>query len=99
MKGSGKEAARQRRTIVVSFLLLLSVFFLPLHYHPLGAAAQITKDCSCVHGTRTEAGLTAALADFTFAPTSCPVTGDIQSSTGFLLVLSAHIRAPPVAAL
>jgi hypothetical protein len=99
MQRSGSAAVQQRRTVVVSFLLLLSVFFLPLHYHPLGAAAQITKDCACIHGTRTELGLTSASADFTPVLAFLPVTGEIQDSSGYLLVQSGHIRAPPVAAL
>src|SRR3954447_22418948 len=99
MQRSGSAAVQQRRTVVVSFLLLLSVFFLPLHYHPLGASAQITKDCACIHGVRTEVGLGSASADCTPVITLLPVTGKIQDSTGYLLVLSAHIRAPPVAVL
>ena len=92
MKRSGSAAA-------VSFLLLVSVFFLPLHYHTVGTAAQITKDCSCVHGTRTEVGLTSASADSTLVFTAFPLAGDIQDPTGYLLTASGHIRAPPVAVL
>ena len=90
---------RRGSTAALSFLLLLSVFFLPLHYHPLGTAAQITKDCSCVHGTRTEVGLTSASVGSTLVFTTFRLTGDIQDSTGSLLIASGHIRAPPLAVL
>lgn len=37
---------------VVSAATLLFVFFLPLHFH-FAFTAQVVKECSCVHGTRT----------------------------------------------
>ena len=46
-----------------SVCLILAVFFLPLHFHVTSAiASQITKDCICLHGSRTQAHLTAAPA-------------------------------------
>ena len=46
-----------------SAVLLLAVFFLPLHFHAATASAsQLTHECSCLHGTRTEMGLTAVAA-------------------------------------
>ncbi|HEY3169266.1 MAG TPA: hypothetical protein VGK57_18685, partial [Candidatus Binatia bacterium] len=34
-------------------------FSLPFHFHAASAlTSQITKECSCVHGTRTQIGLT-----------------------------------------
>jgi hypothetical protein len=38
---------------VVSVALLLFVFLLPLHFH-FSFAAQVTKECSCIHGTRAQ---------------------------------------------
>jgi len=41
----------------ISALLFLSVFFLPLHIHVATAAtAQLSKECSCMQGTRTQLG-------------------------------------------
>ena len=35
--------------------LALAVFFLPLHFHvTLANASQVTKECGCLHGTRTQ---------------------------------------------
>jgi hypothetical protein len=42
--------------------MLLFVFFLPLHFHPVSGSGQVAKECSCVHGTRTQAGLAPAPA-------------------------------------
>jgi hypothetical protein len=44
----------------LSVCLILTVFFLPLHFHVTSAiASQVTKECSCVHGTRTQLATTA----------------------------------------
>lgn len=98
MNRSESKPARRRRTCVISFLLLIGVFFLPLHYHPLNAAAQITKDCACVHGSRTESGLASASAISAPLFAAQAVVADIYYCTGYVLVLSGHIRAPPIAA-
>jgi hypothetical protein len=42
---------------LVSLILFLTVFFLPLHFHPVAATAHVIKECSCIHGTRTEMGM------------------------------------------
>jgi hypothetical protein len=40
--------------------LALAVFFLPLHFHLTSAiASQVTKECGCLHGTRTQLAMTA----------------------------------------
>jgi hypothetical protein len=42
----------------VSVVLLLTVFFLPLHFHASTAiSSQLTKECTCLHGTRAQAHL------------------------------------------
>ena len=44
-----------RRCLSVS--VLLALLFLPLHVHTLSAnSAQLTKECICLHGSRTQAG-------------------------------------------
>jgi hypothetical protein len=90
-----KSGLRIRRA--TNLTILLFVFFLPLHFHAVTAgAAQITHECSCVHGTRTQVGITAA-------------AGLWATSLGFVLLRSFEsqiasqtqisfqsIRAPPV---
>ena len=44
-----------RRWVNVS--LLITLFFLSLHFHVAVTAPQLAKECSCIHGSRTEAGL------------------------------------------
>jgi hypothetical protein len=44
----------------ISAFLFVSVFALPLHFHAASAVtSQVTKECSCLHGTRTQLGLVA----------------------------------------
>jgi hypothetical protein len=80
---------------LVSLLLFLTIFFLPLHFHPVAATAHLTKECSCIHGTRTEMGMVSAQVDW--AP---PIGQIFQESfkPDFFLSLVASlqsIRAPP----
>jgi len=50
----------------VSVATLLFVFFLPLHVH-FSLTAQVAKECSCLHGTRTQ--LAPQIDSPTVAPT------------------------------
>lgn len=50
-----------RRTCDPGWLVLLlaaAIFFLPLHFHVSSAAAQVSKECICLQGSRTLATLT-----------------------------------------
>jgi hypothetical protein len=47
-------------------ILLAFLVFLPLHYHAVTATSQLAKECSCVHGTRTQ------LIFYADAPTFTP---------------------------
>jgi len=40
----------------IGAIVFLALFFLPLHFH-FSAVAQVSKECSCVHGTRTQLAL------------------------------------------
>ena len=79
----------------VSAGILLFVFFLPLHFHSVAATAHVAKECSCIHGKRTEMGMAPVQADW--AP---PIRQVFYEP--FELQLSSHvvtslqlIRAPP----
>jgi hypothetical protein len=79
----------------ISAFLVLSVFALPLHFHASALTSQVTKECSCLHGTRTQLGLVAAA--FQCAPVS---HFDLEPSLEpqcFSQVVAdlSHIRAPP----
>jgi hypothetical protein len=76
-------------------VLFLTVFFLPLHFHPITATAHVTKECSCIHGARTAMGMAPVQVDWTppirqvfFEPL------ELQLSSGLITTLQL-IRAPP----
>jgi hypothetical protein len=83
-----------RRIIGVGMLLF--VFFLPLHFHPVATSVKVAKECSCVQGTRTLASLVPAAADWTPVLTAQPVQSgsfDYSSTVRFQI---HGIRAPPL---
>jgi len=41
---------------LIALVSLLAVFFLPLHSHAKFGTAQVSKECACVHGSRSEMG-------------------------------------------
>ena len=85
-----------RPCTLVSSALLVALFFLPLHFHPFTPAAQLTKECSCYHGLRTQAGLAPAQADWTPAFHASLVFAYEPQVFGWFSVDSHAIRAPPL---
>jgi len=81
---------------LVSLLLFIAVFFLPLHFHPAAATAQVAKECSCVHGTRTEAGLAPAAAGWTPVLTAQTVAKEFFDCLSYARFQIHGIRAPPL---
>jgi hypothetical protein len=83
-----------RRRFVGAFLFL-TVFFLPLHFHPATPTAHVAKECACIHGARTEMGMAPVVIDWT-PPSACFVEEFFQPglSSRFVVALQS-IRAPP----
>jgi hypothetical protein len=79
----------------ISAGILLFVFFLPLHFHSIAAKAQVTKECSCVHGTRTEAGLAVAPVSWIPVLAAQTVASTSLDGLGHVLFDNHGIRAPP----
>ena len=52
----------QKYNRLLGVLLLFAFFFLPLHSHPHQGTAQVTKECACIQGSRSEIGLPPAAA-------------------------------------
>jgi hypothetical protein len=75
--------------------MLLFVFFLPLHFHPVAAPVQVAKECSCVHGSRTDAGLAAAPAVWIPVLPAQPVTSESLDWLSNVRFQNHGIRAPP----
>lgn len=81
----------------VGAILFLTVFFLPLHFHVATASnAQIKKECSCIHGSRTQTGQVAPLT--VSVPVVCQVAifSIHQESFVSRSVRNQFSRAPPV---
>jgi hypothetical protein len=79
---------------LLSIGLLLFVFFLPLHFH-FSPGSQLSKECSCAHGTRKQLALSE----------NAPISFS-QLQTIYITVLSTsvwidsysrpqNVRAPP----
>ena len=45
-----------KRNRAVGAVLFLCVFLLPLHLHAYTATPELQKECSCLHGSRTQLG-------------------------------------------
>jgi hypothetical protein len=87
------ERASPRRLVVV--LLFLTIFSLPLHFHPIAAAAQVAKECGCVHGSRSEPGLAPAAQWCGFLTAFECITVDAQSASDYDFHRDPRTRAPP----
>lgn len=83
---------------LVSFLLFLTVFFLPFHFHALTVASQVSKECSCLSGTKTQSGLAilpaGSIPVFEYQAVIPPVQVWPDPRIGSI----RHIRAPPAQA-
>lgn len=79
----------------VSVFLFLTIFFLPLHFHVAVKTPQLAKECSCIHGSRTQTGLAAPPVKWLPAIT-CQLI-EICSKTEFIFhaVSTKASRAPP----
>lgn len=76
-------------------LLLFFVFFLPLHLHVGAAPAQINKECSCAHGSRTQLALAPEPLELVPAhPVSRLPLWEPEAPTA-CVVRHSTIRAPP----
>jgi hypothetical protein len=79
---------------LVGLGLLLFVFFLPLHFH-FSVASQISKECSCAHGTRKQLALSEV------GPTNSPqfraIPLVVPSTSVWIESYSKpqNVRAPP----
>ncbi len=82
---------------LVSALALVFVFFLPLHFH-FSITSQVTKECSCLQGMRTQLAPTAS--HLTIIPQLCVFqVADLLISV-WMESESAqqHVRGPPALA-
>jgi hypothetical protein len=87
-----KSAASNR---LMAALLLLAVFSLPLHYHAFTSTAQLSKECSCYQGARSQTGLAPELSDYTPVFHASLIVLHEPQIFGWLTFDTHAIRAPP----
>lgn len=76
-------------------VLLLALFFLPLHFHSPTLTPTVSKECSCVHGSRAQLGLAAAPSEWAPLFEPSPLVVNEPLFFGWLSIESVSIRAPP----
>jgi hypothetical protein len=52
----GSPIGRQVVRRCIGIILFLFVFTLPLHFHPATESSQVSQECSCYYGGRTQLG-------------------------------------------
>jgi len=92
-----KSSASGRRRFL-GLLLFLTVFFLPLHFHPVTATVQVAKECSCLYGSRTQTGLATAHSNSLTVLIWQPVRTESHEFFGSLFRAKWQSRAPPFTA-
>ena len=76
--------------------LALAVFLLPLHFHvTLANASQVTKECGCLHGTRTQAAIAAAVPQSALSVEPTAVVVDKESLSCKTWSEPQKVRGPP----
>ena len=80
---------------VVSALLLLTLFFLPLHVHSAAHDSQLNQECSCYCGGRPQLGLAPVLTNLIpiYEVVLLVPAGALASRRG--VIRSESARAPP----
>lgn len=94
----GRELFHRRAGLPRWLPLMLSaaIFFLPLHFHVTSAiASQMSKECGCLHGTRTQAIVAPVpLLPAPIRPIDVLVA-DAQIARGIRALRTPPTRAPP----
>jgi hypothetical protein len=90
--GSAKTASSR----IIGALLFVAVFFLPLHFHAAPTATEMSTECSCAHGTRTQSGLAPVSTDCTPCVYAISVSLSQPQYSAFYTTLVESIRAPPL---
>lgn len=83
-----------RRLIAAAALFFVS--FLPFHFHFFAATPELTQECSCYHGVRTQAAPAAPPVDCT--PVFQASTVEVYAPRVFTRAAIRHhaIRGPPL---
>lgn len=81
---------------VLAAVVLLFLFFLPLHFHGHDAAAYTDDECVCIHGTRLQlaVGVTGWIWTPSFRKVSVPGRNDSPWAADWTTL--QHVRGPPL---
>ena len=80
----------------LSVCLVAAVFFLPLHFHGASpVASQLTKECICLHGSKTHANLASPSALSAPAIVVCSPALVAQAEIDVESIRIPSSRAPP----
>jgi hypothetical protein len=79
---------------IISVAALLFVFFLPLHVH-FSAVPQISKECTCIQGSRVELALTTDTCTCAPSYTATLLTAENDFYPVNRSIDLRHVRAPP----
>jgi hypothetical protein len=93
LRSSTHKSRRVKRT--VSAAVLLFVFLLPLHFHFSGTP-QITKECACIHGARTQLAFNADTGTSAPAFHATLLIAQDDSLWADEWTKLKHVRGPPV---
>jgi hypothetical protein len=89
------EAETRRQTCrLVGAVLLLFVFFLPLHFH-FNTSAKVAQECACVQGARAQLAPAPALTTFALTITAQPVIVESNVPQSVEWLALQCVRAPP----
>jgi len=76
-------------------LLLTAVFALPFHFHFFSPTAQLSQECTCYHGVKTQTGPAPAATDWKPAVAAWLVHSFRPRLVTRIAIDSRSIRAPP----
>ena len=76
-------------------LFFIFIFFLPFHFHPIASGPELSQECSCVCGTRTQTGLGPAPLVLVRSADFSLVVFDTREATFKVDVEFDSARGPP----
>lgn len=84
---------------LAALVLVVCVFFLPLHFHSVTGSPKVAKECACLQGSRTQAHLAQAPVLLTPPIEFQPIAFAADEAYESLSIPVVFARAPPVLAV
>jgi hypothetical protein len=83
------------RCRLIGAFFFLFIFFLPFHFHPITSVPELSHECSCVYGTRTQIGLGPAPLVLIVSASFSLVAFDTSEAPSKVDVEFESARGPP----